>query len=88
LTLINFTSGTTSNADYTTPDLGDRYQPSQKIYDKILSYEKNSPNGLNGFLLLLHIGTHPDRTDKFYHKLNSLITELKKRGYRFTLFSL
>ncbi|MCP4713121.1 MAG: polysaccharide deacetylase family protein [Planctomycetes bacterium] len=88
LTLINFTSGTTSNADYTTPDLGDRYQPSQKIYDKILSYEKNSPNGLNGFLLLLHIGTHPDRTDKFYHKLDNLLTELKKRGYQFTLFSL
>ncbi len=25
LTLVNFTPGTRSNADYTTPDMGDRY---------------------------------------------------------------
>ena len=87
LTLINFTSGTSSNADYTTPDLGDQYQSSQKIYNKILTFEQNSANGLNGFLLLLHIGTHPDRTDKFYLKLDNLIIELKKRGYQFTLFN-
>lgn len=83
LTLINFTPGTGSNADYTTPDMGDRYAPTDKIYRRILDFETNTPNGLNGFFLLLHIGTHPDRTDKFYYRLEDLLVELKKRGYGF-----
>ena len=85
LTLINFSAGTSSNADYTTPDLGDRYVNSETIYKRILDYETNSETGMNGFILLLHIGTHPDRTDKFYRELDALIVELQGRGYQFTL---
>lgn len=80
--LVNFTSGTSSNADYTTPDMIN-YVPTDSIVTRILRYETNSTNGLNGFLLLSHIGTSEKRTDKFYHKLNRLITGLKKRGYSF-----
>jgi endoglucanase len=87
LTLINFSPGTSSNADYTTPDMGNRYLSSERIFNKILSYEKNSRNGLNGFILLIHIGTHPDRTDKFYFKLDDLILELRIRGYSFGLLN-
>ncbi|MCB0595300.1 MAG: glycoside hydrolase family 9 protein [Lewinellaceae bacterium] len=83
LQLINFSPGTRSNADYTTPDLGERYRSSGEIMESILNHEKNSSSGLNGFILLLHIGTHPDRTDKFYFQLEELIRELKKRGYGF-----
>ncbi len=82
LELINFSSGTTSNADYTTPDMAN-YISSDSIAARIFRYESNSSNGLNGFLLLSHIGTSGKRTDKFYHKLDGLITELKKRGYSF-----
>lgn len=85
LTLINFSPGTGSNADYTTPDMGEKYRPTDWIYHRILGFESNSPNGLNGFFLLLHIGTHPDRTDKFYYKLGPLLTELSSRGYSFEL---
>ncbi len=81
--LINFTPGTRSNADYTTPDMGRRYLSSEFIYNSILQYELTQSSGLNGFLLLIHIGTHPDRTDKFYDYLPQLINELRKRGYRF-----
>ena len=83
LTLINFTPGTSSNADYTTPSMEKQYLDSETIYNKILNYETVSTNGLNGFILLLHIGTHPERTDKFYYKLDELIKELKSRGYSF-----
>jgi peptidoglycan/xylan/chitin deacetylase (PgdA/CDA1 family) len=83
LILVNYTPGTRSNADYTTPDMGDRYLSSDQIYRSILQYEKNSSNGLNGFILLLHIGTAPERTDKFYFHLEELLTEFKKRGYQF-----
>ena len=87
LILVNFTPGTRSNADYTTPDMGDRYISSTQIYENILRYENQSSNGLNGFILLIHIGTNPARRDKFYYKLPKLIDELRKRDYQFRLLS-
>lgn len=86
LTLINFSPGTRSNADYTWPSMNERYIDSQQIYQSILEYEAKSDHGLNGFFLLIHIGTDPRRTDKFYLYLDELILELQSRGYSFTLF--
>ncbi|WP_245645615.1 glycoside hydrolase family 9 protein [Niabella ginsenosidivorans] len=83
LQLVNFTPGTRSNADYTFPKMGEKYVPGDTIYNSILHYEKKSPSGLNGFILLLHIGTDPDRTDKFYDRLPQLIDALREKGYRF-----
>ena len=82
LVLFNFTPGTSSNADYTTPSMPE-YLDSRTIYDRILAYEQKDPHGLNGFLLLVHIGTDPERTDKLYSRLGDLIDELKRRGYAF-----
>lgn len=83
LVLINYTPGTRSSADYTTPDMGDRYIGSEQIYQRILKFESESSNGLNGFILLIHIGTDPGRTDKFYYRLEDLISELENRDYQF-----
>lgn len=80
--IVNFTPGTTSNADYTTPDMAN-YRSSEVIYNNILEYEEKDEDGLNGFILLIHIGTDPKRTDKLYDRLDDLIVELKKRGYEF-----
>jgi len=80
LTLINFTSGTLSTTDYTTPAMAN-YKSSNLIYSSIIDYENTAPFGLNGFILLLHIGTHPDRKDKFYGRLADLIHYLKQRDY-------
>ena len=82
-TLVNFTSGTLSAADYTYPDMP-RYRSTEEIFQSITAYEQKDPNGLNGFILLTHIGTDPRRTDKFYYRLESLIEELKGKGYSFT----
>jgi len=82
LVLFNFTPGTTSNADYTTPLLPE-YLSAQKIYDNILRYERSDPRGLNGFILLIHIGAAPERADKFYLRLGPLLDELQTRGYGF-----
>jgi endoglucanase len=86
-TLVNFSPGTRSVADYTYPQMGDRYVPSAEIYRSILGYEQTDPYGLNGFILLIHIGTDPRRTDKFYHKLDNLLGELIRRGYSFSTIS-
>lgn len=82
LQLVNFTHGTRSTADYTFPEMGKSYRTSDEIYSSILDYEKKDPHGLNGFILLVHIGTDPRRSDKFYFKLDRLIRELKGKGYR------
>jgi peptidoglycan/xylan/chitin deacetylase (PgdA/CDA1 family) len=87
LALVNFTPGTSSNADYTTPDMGPRYLSSDTIMHRILSYEQDDPNGLNGFILLLHIGTDPLRSDKLYLRLDELLEELTRRGYQFRSFA-
>ena len=82
LVLVNYTSGTLSHTDYTLP--GSRaYRSSSEIYSSILDYEASSKAGLSGFILLVHIGTAPERTDKFYLHLDKLIPELKERGYVF-----
>ena len=80
LKIVNFTPGTGSNADYTTPDMKN-YKSSKDIYNRIMKVEASE--GLNGHLLLVHFGTHPDRTDKFYNQLEKLIKALKKKGYTF-----
>jgi len=83
LSLINFTPGTRSTADYTYPEMGAGYRSSEEIYQSIMNFEQHSASGLNGFILLLHIGTDPRRTDKFYLKLDYMLNELEKRGYGF-----
>ena len=80
VTLINFTPGSGSNRDYA-PE-GDRnFLPSRKVFDDILAYEKRDPNGLNGFVLLLHLGS--GRKDPFHPLLGPLCDELRERGYGF-----
>jgi peptidoglycan/xylan/chitin deacetylase (PgdA/CDA1 family) len=81
LQLVNFTPGTRSHADYTYPEMGVRYVDSKTIYNSIISYEQRSSAGLNGFILLVHIGTDPRRKDKFYLYLPDLIKEMKNKGY-------
>lgn len=82
LTLVNFTPGTKSHTDWTYPELGQSYVPSQTILHSIMDYEQQHLGGLNGFILLLHIGSDPRRTDKFYCKLETLLQFLTQQGYR------
>jgi endoglucanase len=82
LQLVNYTPGTLSHADYTTP-ADKSYRSSDVIYKSIVDYESHSPSGLNGFILLMHIGTDSKRTDKFYQKLPALLTYLRSKGYHF-----
>ena len=82
LQLINYTPGTLSHSDYTI--LNDKnYRSSDTIYNSIINYERSGPAGLNGFILLMHIGAGAGRTDKFYTHLPDLIKYLKQKGYQF-----
>lgn len=82
LTLINFTPGTRSNADYT-EEATPQFVPSATIFDSILARERDDPSGLDGFLLLLHLGAGPGRSDKFHLRFDELAGRLTDRGYDF-----
>ncbi len=80
LTTINFTPGIRTNADYTTPDMPN-YRSSDQILNDLKMFESKDPNGLNGTMILIHLGTSPKRTDKFYQRLDDLQSYLKNKGY-------
>lgn len=80
---VNFSQGTLSNADYTTPEM-DNYRTSEEILKSIYDFE--AEKGMSGFHLLIHPGTSPARKDKLYSHLGDIIRELKSKGYRFKSF--
>jgi peptidoglycan/xylan/chitin deacetylase (PgdA/CDA1 family) len=80
--LINFTPGTRSNADYT-GEADANFVSSDTIFNSILGREREDPHGLNGFLLLLHLGSGPGRSDKFHVRFGELLDHLAEKGYRF-----
>jgi peptidoglycan/xylan/chitin deacetylase (PgdA/CDA1 family) len=82
MTLINFTPGTRSNADYT-GEADKNFVSSQVIFDSIVKKEREDPNGLNGFLLFLHLGAGPGRADKFHPRFGELLDYLAGKGYEF-----
>jgi peptidoglycan/xylan/chitin deacetylase (PgdA/CDA1 family) len=82
LTVVNYTPGTRSNADYT-GEADNNFVSSKIIFESIVAKEKSGPNGLNGFILLLHIGAGPGRTDKFQARFGELLNYLTGCGYRF-----
>lgn len=80
LQLINYTPGTLSHADYTWPQLR-QYRSCEVIMRSIRDYEQQHPAGLNGFILLMHAGADPRRTDLCWDGLDKLLTWLEKKNY-------
>lgn len=80
LILFKHTDGTRTNGDYTDPSMRG-YLSSQRILSHIWSTERNDPNGLNGHMMLIHLGVGPKRTDKFYYHMPKLIDDLRAKGY-------
>ena len=54
---------------------------SKSILDSLWDFE--AKQGLNGAIVLVHVGTDPKRTDKFYNYLGELIRILKDKNYKF-----
>lgn len=77
---VNFTPRIPTAADYTTPDMKN-YRSSSELIQSLYDYEKK--HGLNGSIILIHPGTHNDRTDKLYNRLDEMMRYLKKKNYSF-----
>ncbi len=80
--LVNFTAGTRSPADYTAEN-DSNFVSSHEIYESIIRKEREDPDGLNGFLLLLHLGAGRKRADKFHARFGELLDLLAAKGYQF-----
>lgn len=83
--LVDNSTGTITNQDWTFPEKGKPYYSSDSLMKNFLSYEKLS--GMNGYILLIHPGTDIRRKDKFYLHLDSILNYLEKRKYSFHSFS-
>jgi endoglucanase len=83
MVLINYTPGARSHADYMEDD-DPKFISATEMVKTVLDKEKNNPDGLSGWLLLMHIGSGPKRTrDHLYDHLGGMLDELLKRGYGF-----
>jgi len=82
LQVVNFTPRTTTFFDFTTPDTAS-YKSSETIFGELMAFESQENKGLNGAILLIHVGTEPARRDKFYNRLPQVIRLLKDKGYSF-----
>jgi peptidoglycan/xylan/chitin deacetylase (PgdA/CDA1 family) len=80
--LINFSPGSGTNADYTTPDMSN-YQSSDMLIKRLKEFEESEQYGMNGSFILIHLGTDPGRKDKFYNRLEEIINYFSSRGYTF-----
>jgi endoglucanase len=74
--VVSFTPGVPTNADYTYPEMGDKYKSAESILRRL--FEKD----LNGSIILVHVGTDARRKDKLYDRLGEMIEKLKTKGYR------
>ncbi|HRT34154.1 MAG TPA: polysaccharide deacetylase family protein, partial [Bacteroidales bacterium] len=77
---INYTPGTATPADYTTPEM-ENYKTAEGLIDKLFEFEKEK--GLNGAIILIHPGVSDSRPDKLYDQLGTIIKRLKGLGYSF-----
>ncbi|HKK42436.1 MAG TPA: glycoside hydrolase family 9 protein [Bacteroidales bacterium] len=85
LKLVNMSSGTGTNQDWTYPEKGKPYYSSDSLMKKLISFE--SSKGMDGYILLIHPGTDPRRKDKFYTRLDSILNFLEHKNYTFRSFA-
>lgn len=80
---VNYTPGTRTMCDYML-DNDPKYLTSREMIDTAYKFESTNPNGMNGFIMHMHIGAGPFRTkDHLYDLLPEMLDELAHRGYSF-----
>ena len=83
MTVVNPTPNLEVYRDYTTPDMP-YYWSSERLLEQLYKFEREE--GMNGVIFIVHLGTHPMRTDKFYRHLPGILDSLTTLGYQFNRF--
>ena len=82
MTVVNITPGIRIYSDYLTPaERG--YSSSAELLAQMWEFDSRAADGhgLDGAILIMHLGTEPARTDKLYYHLPEVLAELRRRGY-------
>lgn len=77
---VSFTPGSGSHRDFA-PEEHQAFRPSRELIEGILDFEASAESGLNGHLLLLHLGS--ERKDKVHLHIGELTDQLRRREYAF-----
>jgi peptidoglycan/xylan/chitin deacetylase (PgdA/CDA1 family) len=59
----------------------------QEVLDKIIALAAEEPQGINGGIILMHLGTVRSSGQQVHRILGRLIDELSAKGYRFITVS-
>jgi peptidoglycan/xylan/chitin deacetylase (PgdA/CDA1 family) len=83
---ISWTRGAGAAEDLDTRDwVADRssrsYRSREEIVDRLLAFGQGRPEGLNGGIVLMHLGTNR-RSDRPHEALPKILATLQGRGYR------
>lgn len=78
---IRWTSGF-DTYDWVTDESSKLFHTPQEVYDHFLMEDLNRKTGLNGVIVLMHLGSHRNNNHVF-ETLPRLIHTLQDRGYRF-----
>ncbi len=66
--------------DWITDASSKLYRTPAEIYQHIMAEERSRPQGLNGIIVLMHLGSHRDN-NHIFETMPKLIREIKRRGY-------
>lgn len=72
--------------DWVSDENSDLYMTAEEIRDMLLNFGENDPNGANGSIVLMHLGS--TRTGDFlYEELPGIIAGFRDKGYRLCTIS-
>jgi peptidoglycan/xylan/chitin deacetylase (PgdA/CDA1 family) len=58
------------------------YKTPGEVVSKIMTIAETKPDGINGGIILMHLGSNRDSPNQVYHILGTLIDSLRTDGYR------
>lgn len=83
LLTVNPTPEIETYRDYTTPDMSE-YRTAESLQKQL--FDVDDSRGLNGAIIIIHLGTQNARPDKLYNRLPAILDTLSSRGYSFDRF--
>lgn len=79
-------TGNFDTHDWVTDETSELYHTPQEIFEQVLKLEKESARGLNGVIILMHLGSQRQE-NHIFEILPHLIQEIRSRGYTFCTIS-
>lgn len=75
-------TGNFDTHDWVTDETSELYHTPQEIFEQVLNLEKQDTRGLNGVIILMHLGSQRQE-NHIFEILPKLIQEVRDRGYTF-----